>query len=205
MESKKQQLKLEFNSVYHIYNCGINGCSIFMFDDDYDQFLYRLDKYINPIADIYAWALLGNHFHLLIKIKKEEEISTLKELHLLENKMKELSETKKPDINKQFAHLFNSYSNYYNNKHARHGALFERAFKRKKIENKEYFKRCLIYIHQNPIKHGFVNDIREYQHTSFSSIFSDEAGNIKKSTVLKVFENIENYITSHQNRVELIN
>lgn len=204
MKPKSQQPKLEFNSVYHIYNCGINGCSIFTFDEDYDQFLFRLDKYILPIADIYAWALLGNHFHLLLKIKKEEEINTLKELHLLENKTKELSDTKKPDINKQFSHLFNSYSNYYNNKHSRHGALFERAFKRKKIENREYFKRCLIYIHQNPIKHGFVIDIREYRYTSFNRIFGNEINNIKKSTVLKIFDDIENYNLCHQRMVELL-
>jgi putative transposase len=62
--------KLEYNSVYHIYNCGINGCNLFISVDDYDRFLSKYSKYIEPIADTFAWCLLGNHFHIVVRIKK---------------------------------------------------------------------------------------------------------------------------------------
>ena len=115
----------------------------------------------------------------------------------------EILEDKKPDVTMQFSHLFNSYAQYYNYKYKRHGSLFEHQFRRKKIENREYFKRCLIYIHQNPIKHGFVNDIRDYPYSSFNEMFFDENRRINKTTVLKIFDNLENYKNSHNEIIKL--
>ena len=102
--------KLEYNSVYHIYNCGINGCNLFISDDDYDRFLSKYSKYIEPIADTFAWCLLGNHFHIVVRIKNESEIKTLEELGLCDKKTTMTIPNKKPDPTRQFSHLFNSYS-----------------------------------------------------------------------------------------------
>lgn len=203
MESKYIEPKLEYNSVYHIYNCGINGCSIFHDDEDYDRFLSNYSKFIEPIAETYAWSLLGNHFHIVVKIKKNENIQTLKQLGLFELKSIELSEDKKPDITKQFSHLFNAYAQFFNYKYNRHGALFERPFKRKKIDNREYFKRCLIYVHQNPLKHEFVTRLKDYRYTSFNLIFSDDYGFIQKSTVLKFFDDLVDFERLHEKLISL--
>jgi putative transposase len=130
--------KIEYNSVYHIYNCGINGCNVFIDDEDYDHFLSKYSKYIEPIADTYAWSLLGNHFQMVIRIKKESEISTLEELGLLEERTSVRTPGKKPNPSRQFSHLFNSHAQYFNHKYKRHGNLFERPFKRKLIDH--YFQ-----------------------------------------------------------------
>lgn len=204
MDAKYKYPVLEYNSVYHIYNCGINGCNIFQDDKDYEKFLSNYSKYIEPIADTYAWSLLGNHFHIVIKIKKEENILSVKELHLFENKLRNKGlEDKKPDITKQFSHFFNAYAQYFNSKYKRHGSLFERPFKRNKIENREYFKRCIIYVHQNPLKHKFVTRLEDYRYTSYNYIFADEDGLIKKSTVLSLFDNLMDFEKSHENMVSL--
>ena len=55
---------------YHIYNCGINGMNLFRENDNYERFLELMDKYILPVAEIFAWVLMRNHFHLLIRIKQ---------------------------------------------------------------------------------------------------------------------------------------
>lgn len=60
---------------YHIYNCGINGCNIFKETENYQYFLKLYDKYIRPIGETYAWILMPNHFHLLIRIKDKNEIT----------------------------------------------------------------------------------------------------------------------------------
>jgi putative transposase len=70
-------IPLEYGSFYHIYNRGINGCKVFSETDNYLCFLDLYQKYINPVANTYAWVLMKNHFHLLIKVKKENEISFL--------------------------------------------------------------------------------------------------------------------------------
>lgn len=68
------KLPLEAGNFYHIYNRGIDGCDLFRCNSDYERFLLLYDKYIPLIADTYAWVLMKNHFHLLVKIKEENEI-----------------------------------------------------------------------------------------------------------------------------------
>ena len=196
-------IKLEYNSVYHIYNCGINGCNLFIDDNDYDRFLSKYATYIEPIADTYAWSLLGNHFHIIIRIKKVENIKTLDELKLFKTKSNQKELEKKPNPTKQFSHLFNSYAQYFNHKYKRHGALFERPFKRKLIDNLPYFKKCLIYVHQNPVHHGFVSNLSEYRYTSFNTLLSEKATLLKRDTVKSLFADKPDLIESHAVLVNL--
>ena len=78
--------QLEYEKYYHIYNCGINGCNLFNEPENYSYFLDLYDKYISLIADTYAWVLMPNHFHLLVKIKSEVDI-----LHSLLNSSSNLT------------------------------------------------------------------------------------------------------------------
>lgn len=82
---------LETDKFYHIYNRGINGENLFIEERNYYHFLTKYAKYIEPIAETYAYCLLKNHFHLCIK--------TLSELNIKANlkalKIKELTEKKR--------------------------------------------------------------------------------------------------------------
>ena len=60
-----------YGKYYHIFNRGINSCDLFRDADNYEYFLNLYDKYISPIADTYAWVLMPNHFHLLVRIKED--------------------------------------------------------------------------------------------------------------------------------------
>jgi hypothetical protein len=65
---------LEYGKFYHIYNRGINGEDLFRSNENYEYFLHLYEKYMEVVVDTYAWCLLGNHFHLLVHIKEEDEI-----------------------------------------------------------------------------------------------------------------------------------
>ena len=65
---------VEHGKYYHIYNRGINGENLFREKDNYIHFLNLYDKYIEHIAETSAWCLMPNHFHLLVRIKDEDEI-----------------------------------------------------------------------------------------------------------------------------------
>ena len=65
---------LEYGCTYHIYNRGINSADIFSCEANYKRFLSMYGEYITSVADTYAWVLLRNHFHLLVRIKDKEEI-----------------------------------------------------------------------------------------------------------------------------------
>ncbi len=68
---------LEFGKYYNIYNRGINKCDIFKEPSNFKHFLALYNKYISLIADTYAWVLMKNHFHFLVRIRNEKEIDFL--------------------------------------------------------------------------------------------------------------------------------
>ena len=65
---------LLYDTYYHIYNRGVNGEDIFVEERNYDLFLRLFEKHLTPVADLFAYCLLRNHFHLSVRIKSEEEI-----------------------------------------------------------------------------------------------------------------------------------
>lgn len=70
-------IPIEYGNYYHIFNRGNNYEDIFRQKSDYFHFLDLTNIFITSVADIYAWALLKNHFHFLVKIKDEYEIGFL--------------------------------------------------------------------------------------------------------------------------------
>ncbi len=65
----QQNEKLEQGHFYHIYSHGVGGRNLFRNSDNYLHFLLLYDKYIEPIAETYAWVLMKNHFHFVVRIK----------------------------------------------------------------------------------------------------------------------------------------
>ena len=60
---------LEHGQYYHIYNRGNNRENIFVENRNYRHFLKLYAKHITPVADTYAYCLLRNHYHFLVRIK----------------------------------------------------------------------------------------------------------------------------------------
>ena len=184
---------LEHGFYYHIYNRGINSCNIFNDAHNYKYFLKLYDKHISPIADSYAWVLMPNHFHFLVRIKEEEEV--LHDLSGFEN----LTDHVKPP-HQYFSNLFNAYSKAYNKQNKRHGSLFERPFKRKLINSENYLKRVLLYIHNNPVHHRFVEHPIEYPWSSYLDLTLPKPNNLKRNIVTEWFEDMQNFKALHKSR-----
>lgn len=64
---------LESGKYYHIYNRGNNGENLFIAERNYAYFLNLYAKHIGPVAETFAYCLLRNHFHLLIRIKNDQK------------------------------------------------------------------------------------------------------------------------------------
>lgn len=171
------------NQFYHIYNRGNNREDIFIEEKNYFYFLNLLNKHALPVADVYAYCLLKNHFHLLVHTKPIEE----------EHK-----------ISKGFSNLFNSYTKSFNKSYNRTGSLFAKPFSRIRITNENYLKSLLIYIHLNPRHHAFVTDFETYSHSSYPALISTKNTLLQRKQVIDLFEDLDNFIFCHQNRGEFL-
>lgn len=172
---------LEYGKHYHIYNRGINSDILFKENGNYEHFLKLYDLHIDPMAETYAWCLMKNHFHFLIRIKDVEEITT-------ENNIQP---------SQSFSNLFNAYTKAFNKKYNRHGALFERPFKRKLIDNDNYFQNGIAYIHNNPVHHNICEHPINYPWSSYTTCLSDKPTKLKRKEVIELFNDIENFKYVH--------
>lgn len=179
---------LEFGKFYHIYNRGINSENLFKENRNHEYFLMLYSKHIDPIAETYAWCLLKNHFHLLVRIKSTDEI--------LEDQ-KEKNKEKIIHPHQSFGNLFNAYTKSINKGYNRHGALFERPFKRKLIDNNSYLCAVIKYIHNNPVNHGFCKHPIEYPWSSYKTCLSEKPTKLKRDKVISIFDSIENFKIYH--------
>ncbi len=85
-----------------------------------------------------------------------------------------------------------------NKQQERSGSLFQKNFKRKEIDSEDYFRKLVVYIHQNPIHHGFTDDFRAYSFSSYISFLNDEKSDVlNKKKVLELFGGIENFKAAH--------
>ncbi|MCW3125888.1 MAG: hypothetical protein JWO03_1546 [Bacteroidetes bacterium] len=177
---------IEKGCYYHIYNKGINGEDIFKQEKNYSFFLKRWEKYIEPIAEIYAYCLLKNHFHALVFIRNEDVFVNDEGIQKL----------LVPTL--QFSHFFNSYAQSINKAYSRTGALFEHPFKRKLIDDQAYFSKVIAYIHKNPQKHGFIEDYKLYNHSSYGFITKDQPSLIKKDKLNNWFSGRKGFVSFHE-------
>jgi REP element-mobilizing transposase RayT len=186
---------LEHGCYYHIYNRGVNGASLFYNDDNYSYFLKLYAQHVDPIADTYAWCLMNNHFHLLVRIKDVDEVG-VNTPDRVSNPVRGGATIKPP--HQYFSNMFNAYTQAVNRQQGRTGSLFERPFHRKQIGESDYFRQLVAYIHNNPVKHGFVDDCSDYPWTSYHTILSDKPTRLRRNDIIEWFDTLDNFTTFHR-------
>jgi putative transposase len=194
--------QLEYGKYYHIYNRGINSCDLFKDAENFSYFLKLYDNNISCIAYTFAWVLMPNHFHFLIRIKEENEIFN----SIVNSPDRVLNPVRaKGTPSQQFSKLFNSYAQAFNKRNNRHGSLFERPFKRKMVNNEIYLKQVLLYIHNNPVHHGFCGHPMDYPWSSYLSCISLKPTNLQRDKVIGWFDNLGNFKQNHNLIIDIIN
>ena len=140
----RQARRKSESGIYHIMLRGINQQQIFEDEEDGFRFLETLSKYKEQCGyEIYAYCLMGNHVHILLKEGKENLTLVLKR-------------------------IAGSYVYWYNWKYRRCGHLFQDRFKSEPVEDDAYFLTVIRYIHQNPIKAGICKNIDGYKFSSYN-------------------------------------
>ena len=138
------------SGIYHIMLRGINQQVIFEDDEDYFKFVATLENYKAVSGyKVFAYCLMSNHIHILIKVEKE-------------------------DLDLIMKRIAGSYVYWYNWKYYRKGHLFQDRFKSEPIEDDSYFLTVLRYIHQNPVKAGIVKSIDDYRFSSYNDYIDED-------------------------------
>lgn len=142
-------------ALHHIIIRGIEKRKIFKDDKDRYQFIKRLGAILAETeTPIYAWALIPNHVHLLLKTGLTP-IATI------------------------MRRLLTGYAVYFNRRHRRHGHLFQNRYKSILCQEEPYFQELVRYIHLNPIRAKLVEDIKALDRYAFCG-HGAILGNVKR-------------------------
>jgi putative transposase len=179
---------MQENCFYHIYNRGNNKENIFLSDNNYSYLLRKFNKYLNNFIEVYAYCLMPNHFHFLIKIKE----------NFIKNEGETFNTNLLP-VEKAFRDFFITYVKAFNVLYSRTGSLFQYEFKRKIITDEKYFVRVIAYIHNNPVRKKLCENVSNWKYSSYNAILSSKSTNLKREEVLSFFENSkEEFIEYHK-------
>ncbi len=124
-------------ALHHIICRGIEGRKIFRTDSDRDDFLKRIEKIlVESQTPCFAWTLMPNHFHLLLK-------------------------TGNAPIANVMGRLLSGYAGSFNRRHRRAGHLFQNRYKSILCQEDSYFLELVRYIHLNPLRANQVTTMDE--------------------------------------------
>src|SRR4030042_6062366 len=154
----KQVVFMKPESFYHIYNRACGFEKLFLCDSNFRFFLDRFAENLKGYVLLYAYCLMPNHFHFLIKtmnLNGAEDPGTI--------------------YSRKFKNFFISYAKSFNKFNRRKGSLFSQNYKKKEIDSLEYLRSVTLYIHQNPVKHDYVNKIDRWKYSSYKEIISSKS------------------------------
>lgn len=188
--------KLKSDHSYHIFNHANGFENIFVQDENYRFFLEKYRMYIRPVAETYAYCLLPNHFHLVVRIRKTEAI----EANF--SKVPNFGKVTDEFISKQFSKFFSCYTQSFNKVNNRRGSMFIKNFKRELIDHREYFEAAVVYTHRNPVHNGFCMRYEDWGYSSYNEAKANKSDTIETEKLLKTFGGLDNFIQSHQLSLE---
>jgi putative transposase len=124
----------------HFIVRGIERTDIFLDDDDRRRFADKFDRLlVDTSTDCYAWALIPNHFHLLLRCDRVE-------------------------LSRFMRRLLTGYAVFFDLRHDRSGHLFQNRYKSIVCEEESYLLELIRYIHLNPVRAGLVSGLDALDH-----------------------------------------
>lgn len=198
MPSKNVVRQYVENGYYHVYNRGVEKHRIFEDHDDYKKFLYYISIYLSPAdilhtqepllranlvknnlsgeAQLLAYCLMPNHFHLLLKQNTKEATTRL------------------------MRQLINAYTLCFNRRHNRVGSLFQGVFKAIRVENEQYLLQLSKYIHQDPLQ---INaSLEDFTWSSYKNYLNEPSPEWLKAQEILSYFNEEKPQLSYKKFVE---
>jgi REP element-mobilizing transposase RayT len=139
------------NTVYHVIARGNNRDALFLSDTDRETYLRLWRKYSRELeADVYAYVLMTNHVHWLIRTGRVPISTIIHTIHSV-------------------------YARIFNQSHKRVGHVFQGRYKSKVCLDEQYIMSLCRYIHRNPLEAGLVENLLEYPWSSYPDLCGKRA------------------------------
>ena len=202
---------------------GAHDDRIFFQPDDYREFLHRLHERSRGLFRVYGYALLPNHYHLLLKTCDQPQLLTTWEAlgkpparSILRNLPVVPSSTDRPGfdylrslpdyvramacaqfVSRQLGSMLSSFALRVNGREHREEALFQRPFHRREVPS-EQIPALLVHLHRNARHHRLHPDVADYPHTSYRSFLSEKPTALPRIEVLERFGGRAAFVAAHQ-------
>ena len=176
----RQLRKTSSTGIYHVVFRGVNHCNLFEERRDFETLLEIFTEEQKRIPfSIYAYCLMDNHVHLLIREDSPGDIAVV------------------------MRDVLAPYASGFNYKYQRNGALIADRYKRECVQDEHYLLAAVRYIHQNPVRAGMVSTIGNYRWSSYRDYVSDRPAFAQTDFVLSLFsekrsEAIQEFISFHE-------
>lgn len=139
----RKSRELVDGGIYHVYSRGNNFQKLYRQREDCQIFLQLIQKTKTTfLFDVFHYCLMPNHYHLLLKIMRGDDLPRIMHSVLL------------------------SYTRYYKKAYGFKGHVFASRFRSPLIQEESYYLQCGRYIERNPVKAGIVKDVWEYECSS---------------------------------------
>jgi putative transposase len=178
-------MNFEPGYLYHIYNQGNNRREIFFSRENYLYFIRKIQTHVLPYAEVVAWCLMPNHFHLMVEVRRIVRQGLTP------------SQTLTNNLNQSIGVMLRSYTRAINKQEDFTGSLFRKETKAEcvncphgvapnffmnrgvtelniKSPNHQYPQVCFDYIHQNPVKANLVTHSIDWEFSSAASYYSNK-------------------------------
>ncbi len=146
-----RKVPIRAGGIYHLYNRGVNKDPIFFKNKNWDYFLFKFFEYCSPKkANIFAYCLMPNHYHFLVKVNCTDFSTTVMMPFLI------------------------TYAKAINLQEKRVGPLFQGSYQVKPVNSDEELVYVSRYIHLNPVKAGLVNHPKDWKYSSYMAYLGDK-------------------------------
>jgi putative transposase len=150
----RQPREVSPTGIYHVMVRGIAKMDLFPSVADKSRYMITLQKYKDLIEiKIYAYCLMDNHVHLLLREKENNLATVMKRINI-------------------------SFSQYFNKRYSRVGHVFQNRYRSDPIEDETHFLHCARYIHNNPVKAGLVQAPANYLWSSYGIYLAGAPNNL---------------------------
>lgn len=196
-------MEFEVGHLYHIYNQGNNRRRVFFVRDSYLFFLNKMKRHLLPYADIVAWCLMPNHFHIMVHVNHVSlsESPGATDPSFIDGVTPSHPVSKERTFNESIGIMLRSYTRASNKRYNRSGALFREETKAICLTKSgkqsaawftslgvtnlnvdftefQYPNQCFRYILSNPVKAGLVKSAVDWEFSSYLDIVGSREGQL---------------------------